>query len=332
MKRHLLPSLCLVAWLVVGCRPPTTSPELPSPKFTVTPQVATLTTPDLTPTLAQRSTATEAPTAVTGTPTATSTPTEVTRTPTATPDIAKTIVATKRPRLYGSYPSPDRKWQTEVLIYDCARITGEEENAYELLKLIRLDDGVERVADSQLQYCGGLGAAGLAGLFWSPNSRYFYYTSAREGVPEGCGYWERPITRLDAASLSSTYLGGGPRSPDGTKIATWQDRSLVVWDVNGDEIGRVPATVMTAEVGQIAWSPNSQSLVYAQIESYCPFSGKSYIIRLDLPSLKPTMLIESERPSLGNPSWENPDQLRLHDENGKEWRYAFSTKELKLSP
>jgi len=255
-----------------------------------------------------------------------------TKTSTATPDIAGILVATVQPRIYDSRLSPDGKWRAEVVIYDCAPVHGLDENAFEQLKLIRVSDGAESVADSQLQYCGGIGAFGLAGLFWSPNSRYFYYTHAREGVPDGCGYWERPINRLDATTLHVEPLGGGSLSPDGTKLATWYYQDLVVWDINRREIARAPAAALDAEQGPITWSPNSQALVYIQFASYCPLSGKSYVVRLDLPKLQQTLLLESETPSFGSANWETLGELRLFDENGKEWWYSFATEELKPAP
>ena len=82
-------------------------------------------------------------------------------------------------------------------------------------------------------------------------------------------------------------------------------------------------------VGPIAWSPDSQSLVYVQYASGCPVvSGKSYVFRLDLPELVGDILLESEAASFGGVVWEVPDALRLFDENGLEWRYDFITKEL----
>jgi len=216
--------------------------------------------------------------------------------------------------------------------YDCVAVGGVDENACEQLKLIQTDNGVERIADTQLQYCGGLGAFGLAGLFWSPNSRYFYYTNAREGVPDGCGYWERPIIRFDVSNLNLERLGVGYRSPDGTMLATWQGQELAVWDVNEGEIARISVMASDAETGPIAWAPDSQALVYVQFASYCPLSGKSYVVRLDLPALRQTLLVESETPTFGNVIWDVSSELTLFDENGKEWRYMFTTQELREAP
>jgi len=251
----------------------------------------------------------------------TAAPTRITEAPGGTPDIAATVVATQRPRINGSFPSPDGKRRAEVVIYACVKTDETSENAYEQLRLTQVAAGNQRTADSQLQNCGGLGAFGLAGLFWSPNSRYFYYTVAREGVPDGCGYWERPIIRLDMTSMTKENLGAGPLSPDKTKIATWQGQELVIWDINDGEVGRIPAIALGAETGPIAWSPDGRALAYVQFASYCPLSGKSYVVRVDLPELEQTLLLESQMPTFGSIKWDSSSQLMLSDENDKEWRY-----------
>lgn len=277
-------------------------------------------------------------------------PTREVETPTPTPDfyttaylatstaIVEAIVAAEEPRVHGVYPSPDGKWQAEVIIYDCVKVDARlsaDANAYEQLKLIQVSGGDEKIVDNQLQYCGGLGAAGLDGLFWSLNSLFFYYTNAREGVPDGCGFWERPTLRLDINTLKIEYLGGGPVSPDGNKMATWQGIDLVVSDVNkGTEVGRISPYILNTETGTgyISWSPDSQALVYVQPETYCPVSGNSYTVRVDLPNLEQTFLLESESPTFGSVSWDTASELRLFDENGKEWIYDFGNEELKPLP
>jgi hypothetical protein len=55
-------------------------------------------------------------------------------------------------------------------------------------------------------------------------------------------------------------------------------------------------------------------------------------VHLDLRTLKQTLLLESETPTFGNTGWDVLNELRLFDENGKEWRYNFSTKELRQVP
>jgi hypothetical protein len=142
--------------------------------------------------------------------------------------IVETIIASQKPKISLPLLSPDGEWRAEVAIYDCIPFGDMGEYALEQLKLVQVSKGVEKVADSQLLACGGLGAFGFEGLFWSLNSRFFYYTDASEGVPDGCGYWVKPVLRLDTTSLTVESLGGGLPSPDGMKLATWQGRELVI--------------------------------------------------------------------------------------------------------
>jgi WD40 repeat protein len=218
----------------------------------------------------------------------------------------------------------------EVVIFDCVPVGETDEAAYEQLKLIRASDGVAKIVDTQLIYCGGLGAYGFKGLFWSPNSRYFYYANAREGSPDGvCSYWEPSIFSFEVTTGNKEAIGMGPRSPDGKKIAAWDDNGeIVVWDIDAGEVGRVQ--VDSGRVaGPIVWSPNSRALIYLQTTTYCPPRGKSYVGRIDLPDLQRTPLIESETPSFEDVSWDTPNRIRLFDKDGKEWLYDFAAKELK---
>jgi hypothetical protein len=273
--------------------------------------------------------ATAAPTRI---PTAKVTLTEIQATPTLTPDVLGTLAATQNPKILPAGLSPNGEWQAEVVLYECTPMGDLGEYAYEQVKLIRVADKDEKIVDSQERACGGLGAFGFEGLFWSPNSRFFYYTDAREGVPDGCGYWVKPVLRLDMTSLTVESLGGGLASPDGAKLATWQGRELVIWDTDQGEIGRAVVSVPTAAIGPIAWSPDSRALVYLQLTADCPVSGITYAVRLDLPELAPTILLESNSPSFAGVQWEASDQLRLFEQSGKEWRYHFATKAIEPAP
>ena len=114
------------------------------------------------------------------------------------------IMTASPPRIYATYPSPNNQWRIEIVIHDCVRTGDDQEaKAYEALKLIRSRDGTEMAVQDQLRYCGGLGAFGLDGLRWSADSRYFFFTDAREGQPDGAPpgteTWKPPVYRLDAA-------------------------------------------------------------------------------------------------------------------------------------
>lgn len=324
MKSHRRMIYLLALWLA-GCNSVSsqiTTPTQPIPAASVT----------------------AAPTNVPPTPVAT-------RTPRPTPDryatefwvtstaIVEAVVGTQTPRTHATYISPDGNWQAEVVIYDCVKVDPSPEadsNAYEQLRLVERGSGDIKAADGQLQNCGGLGAFGLEGLFWSQNSRYFYYTAAREGVPDGCGgFWQRPIRQLDIGTLGIAELGGGSLSPDGTKIASWQGNELVIWDVNeGNQAGVTSPIVLNTETGTgpIVWSPDSQALVYLQAESYCPLSGNSLVVHATLSTLQQEVLLESEAPTFGGADWNKNNVLVLSDENGKEWVYTFDDRKLEPVP
>ena len=277
-----------------------------------------------------------APPTVTAEPTARPTATAVppsspTPAPAPTVDVVAAVMAAGQSRDHGVYPAPDGLWQAEILIYDCVSLGAEGEVAYEQLLLTSVQTGAAATVADQVQYCGGLGAGGLDGLFWSANSRYFYYTNAREGFPDGCGYWARPLLRIDVTDGSSTYLGGGILSPDRTKLAAWQEREVVVWEAGGGELGRTPALVASADRGAIVWAPDSQSFLYFQVETYCPLAGASYVVRLDLPDLQPVLLLESDAPTFSGAVWDAATLIRMFDENGAPWTYDLVTGELKAA-
>jgi hypothetical protein len=301
------------------------STDLPKATSTVKPTTMTSPTPGH---------ATETPTltpSLTSSP-GTETPTPISDFDATTTAIVKAVIGTSQPRRYTAYLSPDQKWRTEIIIYDCVQLDGGDKNAYEQLKLIQMSNGTEQVIDSQLQYCSGIGAYGLGGLFWSPNSRYFYYTDAREGVPDGgCWHWERSIYQLDVVTQKTVLLGGGPLSRDKTRLAIWQAEDLVIWDLDKGELGRVAAAIPGVMIGPISWSPDSQSLAYLQAESPsgCLPSDKSYLIRFDISNLEQNILLESETPIFINLIWDIPNRIKLTDEQGKKWQYNLVTKELK---
>jgi hypothetical protein len=238
------------------------------------------------------------------------------------------VISKSQPKTHGSYLSPDGQWQAEIVIYDCVQTTEQDTNAYEQLKLINTADKRETMIDSQFLNCGGMGAYGLDGLVWASNSRYFYYTNAREGVPDGCSFWERPLFRVDVNNQQVEKLGSGPVSPDGSKLATRQGQDLVVWEINGAELGRTTVAIQQAGLGPIAWSPDSQKLVYLQSETLCPPTGNSYLVEVAPPDYESKIVLESKTSTFGRIEWDTANQLRLFDENEVVWHYDFATQTL----
>lgn len=253
---------------------------------------------------------------------------------TAEPDIVATIVAGSQPRLYAAYPSPDGTLRAEVLIHDCAEYIVGQENAYELLRVVDTATGATQTLDSQLQYCGGLGAAGLQGWFWSPSGRFFYYTTARDGVPDGCGYWTRPYSRADLTEGSAEYLGGGALSLDSTQLAVWSGPELVVYDVDGAAIGSVRAAVPNTAVGPTVWSPDGSALAYLQAGAFCipGAAGQTSVVLVDVPSLVSRVLISSDTPAFQDVAWYGSDRLLLADDTGQRWSLDVASGELTQGP
>jgi hypothetical protein len=246
-----------------------------------------------------------------------------------TPEEIITVITTTLPaNISDSFLSPSGAWRAEVVSYPCTQVEEGSENAYEQLQLVQRSDETIWAADSQLIYCGGVGAYGFSGLYWSPNSRFFYYTPARQGVPDGCGFWQQPIRSVEVATLMVTELGGGTRSPDNRWLATWQGDDLVIWEINEGEFARGPALVEEAVRGPVVWSPDSQSLLYLQQASECPLTGPTYLVHANPFSGEQHAQLVSEQPLFNRVTWDALEQITLYDELGNPWRYDVRLEQL----
>lgn len=221
-----------------------------------------------------------------------------------------TLVATVSPTVIEKHPSSDGKWRAEIIRYDCSYVNNNynQKIAYEQMKLLNLDDGTEKIVADQEQYCEGVGAFGLHGLYWSPNNRYFYFNESREGYPDGgCGNYIPQIYRLDPANQEVLTLEGGFISPDKTKLALWQGREIVIWDLNIGEIERVASLNPELLAGRIWWSKTGNSILYLQTDSQCiPDFGKFNLVSLDLTSLSQNSIAQYEFTNTGNVSTPAP--------------------------
>lgn len=261
------------------------------------------------------------------------------RTPTPEPDYVTTLTSAEEPRTLSTTESSDGNWRTEVIRYECMGAQFEEK-AYEELLLIDLGTGIAETVDTQLQNCGGLGASGLRGLFWSPSNQYFYYTGAAEGVPDGCGYWFPPYRYLHLASRETGEIGGGARSPDDRLLAAWQGVAvpgtdqwrvdLVIWDIDQGELTRFPDI---SEIGAIAWSPTGAALAYLQSTWECGGQTGHFTVTLvDLAAGTRSPLITADEPSIYAVAWTVPGQMTLTDTDYNEWILTLANQELRAAP
>jgi len=245
------------------------------------------------------------------------------KTPAALPEIVPTIVSSRKPNISISSLSPNGEWRADLAVYNCMQVGDSDKVAYDQLNIVHLTDMSAVVVDFQVQNCEGTGAHGLGPLFWSSNSRYYYYTTARVGRPDGCSYWQPPIYRIDVNSQTKRLIGAGVVSPDQNKLAAWNHGRLEVWDINGDKLATGPA-VSGPEEGPIAWGPDSQSIVYLQFDSYCPLSGASYIEFLNLSNSQYTT-VRYEEPTFGSVRWVDFDKVMLVDDEWKEHTFDIET-------
>lgn len=263
-----------------------------------------------------------ATTAATLTPELTATPA-----PVQEPDYAATVVAAKTPQADDVFRSPDGKWTAQVTVRACRQAPEGEEFGYDELYITNTASAKMTRVDSQLQYCGGLGAVGLKGYFWSPNSRYFYYTDARQGVPDGCGYWERPYWYYDTESGQHALVGMGALAQDKARLAAWRDNAIVIWDFSGGEVARNPVENSDLVRGPIAWASDGTALVYLQTSGQC-LTGETTLTRLDGPDWKASARVKLAPPNIDGVVWESKSQVRLMQGDSHAWIYDFSDKTL----
>jgi hypothetical protein len=218
--------------------------------------------------------------------------------PPTQPEIQATVVA-QSPQILESQESPDGNWRAEVIRYDCVRISQYEENALEEI-ILRSTDGQEiRQVEEQFLNCGGTGAWGLGNLVWSVDSRYLYYSTARESVPGGYGIclWERPLTRLEVSNGERLQLTYGETSPSGDRWVMKQGYELVIWSYDKGELNRIASPLAERVFISVDWMPDESNLVYALGSDVCMPFGPTQLGMVELASGQHTLLVE-EAPDL----------------------------------
>jgi hypothetical protein len=331
------------ALVLAGCYPPGLAAPAPEAHCTAAPPYpGGGATSSLMP-QPTRSTETPAPTAATPTALATAPSGGGADLAATTPDPSVTaliaeVKASGAPQ-ETTFSSPDGRWRVQVARWPCTATSQGSRNAWETLTVAPAGSGDQILADSQLIYCEGLGAYGLEGLSWSPKGRYFYYTTAREGSPDGlCGYWPLPLRRLDAAAVLAAgghaspnemlipgveEVGGGVLSPDGVRLAAWRDGTLSVWELDGSTPAPVPGVGPDLPPGPVAWSPDGGAIAALQSTNPCsgPATPHSRLVVVSAPDLAPLAMLETGEHQFGSVEWLDPQTLRLTAEDGSRWRY-----------
>lgn len=309
----------------VDSLPATSAAVLPSPQVIQSPTFTPTRLPSPAPQPTPIPLTIETPTPVTPVSTATPLPTEMPTIPAAAADPQSTVVAAAAPRTLARYPSPDRVLEALVRIYDCTLINPDEAYAYEELVIRQRGGASEQKADSQLRFCGGLGAYGLAGLVWAPNGRYFYYTTAREGVPDGCGTWGTPVIRHDIITGTNDDVGYGAVSPNAVSLATWQDGRLLIWNLSTTTpLYEIEPALPDLVEGPVVWSPSSDTLAYLLSDSWCP-GGQTALVLVDVSTGRQRIVADELAGGFSSLSWPTLWRIIMVDDAGQQWVYAVDT-------
>ena len=261
---------------------------------------------------------------VASTPVAESLPPHLT--PVPVPELAATVIATSPGEVRDSLPSTDGRWRVDLVVHPCVQ-TAEGKAAFDELRLVDLTNSADIIFAHQMYLCEGLGAFGLDALLWSSNTRYFYYTDAREGGPDGaCSPWSPPVLRLDPLTLVTEKLESALASSQRDRIVGTQGQDIVIWDIEAGELGRLtPRTPWTN--ARFAWSPDGGAFAYLQSEHVCPPFGRSSVTLVSVAELAQTARLDSEH-GFGSLRWEQPGAVVLTDAEGREWRLDATTGEL----
>jgi Tol biopolymer transport system component len=219
--------------------------------------------------------------------------------------------------------SPDGKWRIELVQYGCVDIGAGEgvKNSYEQLHLVNSDDGKDSIITDQLQYCEGIGAAGLGFVYWSPNSQYLYYTDSAYGVPDGGNRaWYPSLFRYDVGNGMTIDLRWGPLSPDGVTMAYPDQQKLVLylWNLDKGEVARIPSSLSPDSpwpgIYDIAWSADGRYLVYIEAEN-SEGIGRAWITQLDTATFERRSIYQTESGQLCCPKWQNLGQIQFRLNN-----------------
>ena len=239
-----------------------------------------------------------------------------------------TIMAATAPSIIETHPSPDGQFRAEVVRYDCVLVGEVDENAYEQLKIIQISDGSETVVADQLQSCGGIGAYGLGGLFWSPDGRYFYFTNSKEGVPDGdfCELWVRSMSRVDITTgVIEVTPGIGELLADSKTMVIPGRGEFILWDLDEGEKMRLPFMFPGAVLANYQLSPDKTSLVYLQAEYCAGMPGKTHLVYWDIATAQQTLLLEANDPPLTGFKWEIPSELTLWYTDSTQRQFDLTT-------
>jgi hypothetical protein len=240
--------------------------------------------------------------------------------------------------------SPDKSWIIVTSDYRLSPPTapGEADPDWvQTLHLVHVPTGKETLLEQGIYISsGGIGWFGIEVLFWSANSRYVYYTTQAYGAPDGLCYCDRSIVRVNVIDGSIARFSEGPISPNGNQMLSRQWDKIGVFDLENGVGDFTDGMFTDAPVVAMAWSPDSNAVVYAQTgyDTNNPANqGTAHLVYMEIKTMMPTLLLESDQfsfpggPGAGGLTWNTPDTILISGAN-ENWAYNFKTGELVATP
>lgn len=165
---------------------------------------------------------------------------------------------------------------------------------------------------------------------WSPDGRYLYFTNSLYGIGGYILFFGGPD--LQQADLKTglvkeilpnmTCLCAMSLSPDGSTVAYLpgvEQLELVLHDVATGAEQRLPIDANHHQAGSIAWSPDSQSLMYTMAVGN-PDSEAYSVVKVEVVTLTQTELIHDDARLLQTILWPVAGTAWLNDASGSAWR------------
>lgn len=204
------------------------------------------------------------------------------------------------------------------------------ESYYTQLKVSRTDGSVTwTIADAWSHF--GLGYTAPRPFHWSQDGHYLYFTN--EPVPDGC------VVFVNGSDLQQVDLNSGrvkeivpPKarwlsvSPDEKNVAYiyWNGNALDVILHDLATARERTANLVTGEnvqAGNIIWSPDAQALMLTVAIRPCTgkWADSTSIVRVDISTLKQTILIREDKRLFTTDQWSATDKVLLRDADGQSW-------------
>lgn len=202
------------------------------------------------------------------------------------------------------------------------------------LEVINADGSAKWIlVDQTLNY--GLGYTTPRPFQWSGDGRYLYFTDL--AVPDGCSLFHNgsdlyraDLTNGQVTEILPPWVWWVSLSPDEQTVAylRWNGEALelVVREIATGDEHKAGLEAKYTQAGNIVWSPDGQVLMLTLAANPCdPANWTHSIMRIDLATLSPTILIRDDKRLLTTTEWPEANRVLLRDQDGSTWIMEATT-------